>query len=75
MTCKCGSDRIVSINGKVSDMCSMRQGDVRHEGCVIDGMGIGSGDYLKFSYCLDCGRIQGFTPVADLVDAIEDYTS
>ena len=73
MTCNCGSDRIVSVSGKVDDTCSMHQGDVRYEGYVIGGMGIGSGDYMEFKYCLDCGQIQGFTPVADLADAIEDY--
>ena len=26
-------------------------------------MGIGGGDYTEFSYCLDCGQIQGRFPV------------
>jgi len=32
-------------------------------GYVPRDMGIGGGDYVKFSYCADCGQIQGEFPV------------
>jgi hypothetical protein len=28
-------------------------------------MGIGGGDYVAFSYCLDCGQIQGDFPLPE----------
>lgn len=65
MTCKCGSDRILSVSGKVSDMCGYEfQGDSR-DGYVPRGLNIGSGDYLEFDLCLNCGQHQGTFPVSD----------
>jgi len=65
MTCKCGSDRILSVNGKVSDMCDVQfQGDSR-DGYVPRGLNIGGGDYLEFDVCLNCGMNQGTFPVPD----------
>lgn len=77
MTCKCGSDRILFVSGKVSDMCFMQQGEVEHNGYVVSGLRVGCGDYLEFDVCLDCGQMQvsdeeGWTPVPDLAEAIED---
>jgi hypothetical protein len=37
--------------------------DAAHDGYVPSKMGIGGGDYMEFSYCLDCGQIQGKFPV------------
>lgn len=60
---RCNSSRIISVNGKTSDMC-----DVHAEGHVSDGyvpydLHIGGGDYLMFSFCLDCGQIRGTFPI------------
>ena len=57
MTCKCGSDRILFVSGKVSDMCFMQQGEVEHNGYVVSGLRVGCGDYLEFDVCLDCGQL------------------
>lgn len=64
--CVCGSQRVMSVSGKVSDMCfvSVPHLDIKHEG-YAPGLGVGSGDYLKFAVCLDCGKIQNFTPQTD----------
>jgi hypothetical protein len=42
----------ISINGKEGD------------GYVPDDIGIGGGDYITFTYCLDCGKIQGDFPIS-----------
>jgi hypothetical protein len=65
MLCKCGSDQILRVSGKVGDMCSClfpvekkyTQGYVHH------GLEIGGGDYLTFDLCLNCGQVQGYFPI------------
>lgn len=60
MQCKCGSCNIVSILAKCNDMFSCCSQDGReHDGYVDnDIVNIGSGDYIEFSVCLDCNKIQ-----------------
>lgn len=65
MTCKCGSSRILSVSGKVGDMCDVRIGDDSYSGYVPSGLNIGGGDYLEFRLCLDCGQHQGAFPVKE----------
>lgn len=61
---KCNSTRIAEIGGKVSDMCFISlPNNKEHDGYVPDDMGIGCGDYLGFSLCLDCGQVQGNWPL------------
>lgn len=59
----CESERIASVGGKTSDMCHVNCEGFEHDGYVPEGLGIGSGDYLNFSYCLDCGQMQGTFPI------------
>lgn len=73
MTCKCGSNKIVSVSGKVSDLCSVRQGDLEHTGHVPSGLNIGRGDYLNFKFCPDCGTLQGNFPI-NVAEVIEEYS-
>lgn len=65
MACsKCGGNNLVRVSGKTSDMCFIQYGDGKsHEGYVPGGLNIGGGDYLRFSFCADCGTIQGEFPV------------
>lgn len=69
MSCQnCKSDRILSINGKCSDLFSMNYGEHNYDGYVPEGIVIGDGgygDYIGFSFCLDCGRIQGKFPISE----------
>ena len=66
MAClRCGSSRIAEICAKCSDMSDITVGNNHHDGYVIDGMGIGSGDYVEFNWCLNCGQIQGPWPVPE----------
>lgn len=54
----CSCSRIAQIHAKCSDMFSARIGGKEYEGYVPSDLGIGGGDYVKFKYCLDCGKIQ-----------------
>ena len=66
MSCQnqsCKSERILRVNGKVSDMGSYRIGDHQLHDYAPRDMGIGGGDYIKFEVCLQCGQAQGAFPV------------
>lgn len=59
MSCsRCGGLRVASISAKCDDRCSVRLGERHTNDYVPYDMGIGGGDYVKFSWCLDCGTIQ-----------------
>lgn len=66
---RCGSHRVADAGGKCSDMSNFSMGNIDHDGYVPDGVGIGGGDYLEITYCLDCGQLQGRYPLP--VSAIE----
>ena len=77
--CKCGSERIARISAKCADSCCVTMLGCEIEGYVPDGLGIGRGDYVEFSWCLNCGLIQDDFPLPkddelgdDLVDYPED---
>lgn len=61
----CESKRIVNVSGKCSDLFSATYMKSEYEGGVTSKMGIGGGDYMEFSYCLECGKIQGDFPKPD----------
>lgn len=64
MNCnKCNSKRVASVTAKCSDCCGVNMGDSSHEGYVPKDLGIGGGDYVEFSFCLDCGQLQGKFPL------------
>lgn len=64
MSCqKCGSENVMQVQGKTSDMCYVSCGEQEHVGYVPRDMNIGAGDYLSFNVCLDCGQMQGRWPV------------
>jgi hypothetical protein len=63
MTCQCGSERIASVDCKCSDMFGCYIGEKEYYGYVPRDMGLGGGDYLRFDFCLDCGRMQGTFPL------------
>jgi hypothetical protein len=59
----CGSDRVISVSGKCNDMCNVAYKGMELNDYVPRDMGIGGGDYMEFSYCLECGKIQGNFPI------------
>jgi len=68
MTCRneqCKSDRIASVSGKTSDLCFYTYKGTEKDGYVPCNVGIDGGDYIAFSYCLECGQMQGEFPVPD----------
>jgi len=68
MKCQhCESDRIAMISGKCGDMFSLSTTEAPRtlNDYVPDHMNIGGGDYIRISFCLDCGQIQGQWPVVD----------
>lgn len=65
MNCqRCNSDRVVNVNAKASDLFFVSIGEKEEDGYLPRDMGIGGGDYLDMSYCLDCGQIKGKFPLA-----------
>lgn len=60
---KCNSHRVADVSTKGSDLSFYSLGDREHDGYLPDGVGIGGGDYLEMTYCLDCGQIQGKWPL------------
>lgn len=63
MTCDCGSDKFVSVSGKTSDLGFYQFGTLQREGYVPAGLGIGAGSYLRFKFCISCGKIADFKPL------------
>lgn len=59
---KCNSNRLCEIGGKSSDLNYGTIIGKEFNGYVPDNVGIGGGDYIEFSWCLECGQIQGEWP-------------
>ncbi len=60
---KCASHRIGTVSGKCSDLSDFSLGNISKDGYLPSDIGIGGGDYIEFSYCLDCGTIEGTFPL------------
>lgn len=68
MTCtSCSSVRIARISAKHSDAFSIRVPhlEIDRDGYAPYITGVCGGDYTLFSFCLDCGKIQGYEPITD----------
>ena len=61
---KCESGRILSMISICYKEFFVDINGHKYEGHVLDGIGIGGGDYVRFDYCLECGQIQGEFPLA-----------
>ena len=64
-TC-CNNPRFATVNAKCSDMCTVDvEGfDSAEPDYVPPNMNLGEGgDYIDFTYCLNCGHMQGDWPV------------
>lgn len=60
---RCQSERVCDVMGKCSDCFSAQVGNNDgHDGYVPNGLGIGGGDEMVFSFCLNCGQIQDIFP-------------
>lgn len=62
MTCSCGSTRFLKLSGKQSDTGSATYVDgdevIEHYGYAPDFKDICGGDYISFTFCAECGKIQ-----------------
>ena len=70
--CVCGSERLMTVSAKCSDLChiSLPEGEI--EGYVPDDLNIGGGDYVRIEVCMDCGRVQGEWPLPQDVGKKEE---
>lgn len=61
---RCQSKRIANLSAKCDDRCSVTvAGKDKRSDYVPRGLGIGGGDYVDFSWCLDCGQMQNSFPL------------
>jgi len=69
MKCQqCGSDRLMSVTGKTSDMCivSNLRNNRSYDGYVPNAFcGSRGEDYINMTICVECGQIQGKWPKPD----------
>ncbi len=61
---KCGGDRIFSVNAKSVDLNDIQFKDTHADGYLPDSC-VTDGDYVDFSMCFDCGKVQGKFPTKD----------
>jgi hypothetical protein len=54
---------VMSVGGKVSDMCWVHIGDVDHDGYVPYDLGIGGGDYIELEINIETGQIINWKPL------------
>jgi hypothetical protein len=45
------------------DCCNVSIGEIDCEGYLPSDLGIGGGDDMRISVCLDCGQLQGTWPL------------
>lgn len=71
---KCNSLRLASVSAKCSDRGWVQVGNTEHQGYIPHDLGIDGGDYVAFTYCLECGQMQGNFPLpqADIEKDIAD---
>jgi hypothetical protein len=60
---RCKSLRVATVNAKCSDQFDMNIEGHNHYGYVPSDFGIRGGDYINFTYCLDCGQMNGTWPL------------
>jgi hypothetical protein len=66
MICKnCKSNRSLSVSAKCDDRASLQCQQAEMRDYLPDDCGIGGGDYIEFTLCLECGMVQGTWPLPD----------
>lgn len=64
MTCQtCKGERLGNVSTKCSNACYVKADNKEYFGEPPYNLGIGGGDYVEFTWCLDCGQIQGEFPL------------
>jgi len=68
----CEHPRVLHVGGKTSDMCNITwPDDTESDGYVPSGLGIGGGDYLNLSICIDCKVVLGLASPEDIAKVME----
>jgi hypothetical protein len=62
---KCDSRRILYVRAKCSDQCYTAANGNEVNGYVPNDMGLGGGDYIEISLCMDCGQVQSVFPLPE----------
>ncbi len=61
---RCQSERIAKMSAYCYDRCSVTVWEKDSSSDYVPrGIFIGGGDYIEFSWCLDCGQIQNKFPL------------
>ena len=64
MACQtCSSENVFKVSAKCDDRCTVRTPNKNYDDYVPYHLGIGGGDYIRFSVCANCGQIQGQWPI------------
>jgi len=58
----CGSERLLTIDAKCNDMCILEFMGASYSGYVPRDCGVGGGDYIDMTVCLECGKVQDSFP-------------
>ena len=58
----CDKNTLVEVCSKSSDLNHFQHRHREYDGYVLKGMGIGEGDYVQFTFCTECGQMQGNWP-------------
>lgn len=62
---RCSSARVLSVNAHGRDCNYFSVLGHSHDGYVPSDLGIGCGDDVEFSMCLECGQVQGVFPIKE----------
>ena len=69
---RCKQNTIMHVVAKCSDMYCGDHAEGENGSYVPSGLGIGSGDYIDFKLCLNCGQVQDTWPKQVPVREVED---
>jgi len=62
----CESERVATVEGDITNGFRLTIKEENFTEYVPRDIGFGiDGNYMKFKYCLNCGKIQGIFPVSD----------
>jgi hypothetical protein len=59
---RCESPRILHVSAHGRDCNYFRINEFDYDGYVPPDLGVGNGDDVEFSVCLNCGQMQGSFP-------------
>jgi len=60
---QCRSERLLSVHAHSRDCSAFLIGGNEHVGYVPGDLGLGKGDAVEFTMCMDCGQVEGNFPL------------